>query len=319
MQVGKFTGAEVDYHDMLEGPLITTAFKIADLIYWKYLKAKISYEHDRRVETFPFSRIAVRESIFNAMIHNAYMFGVPIQIRIQNDEMIISNSCILPEGWTLDYLTKAHASIPYNPTLAQVFYRAGFIEHWGRGIEKIFAACRALGTEPPYYELVGNILRVHLKALPKAIIVSSDEVSHENEGADKVSDIEQLAVNYPKANGTGTIGTNSVTIDTNSGTIDTNSGTIGTNSGTIGTNSGTIGTNQDSKEKIISDVTPLESGILELLKDRPEMTQHQLSETLSISIRTVKRAISTLIKNNKLERIGNNRSGIWQVKNPAGS
>ena len=167
VQVGLFSNADVLYHDMLEG---STAYKIVDLIYWKYLKAKISFQHDRRVETYPFARIAVREAIFNAIVHNCYMYGAPIQIRIQKDEMIISNTCILPEGWSLNTLTKSHTSIPYNPVMANVFYRAGFIEHWGRGIEKIFSACREIGAEPPEYELIGNILRLHLKALPSAII-----------------------------------------------------------------------------------------------------------------------------------------------------
>ena len=29
-----------------------------------YLKAKITYEHDRRVETYPFARNAIREAIY---------------------------------------------------------------------------------------------------------------------------------------------------------------------------------------------------------------------------------------------------------------
>ena len=56
----------VEYHDDLEGSLISTADKIVDLIYLKYLKAKITYEHDRRVETYPFARNAIREAIYNA-------------------------------------------------------------------------------------------------------------------------------------------------------------------------------------------------------------------------------------------------------------
>ena len=35
-----------------------------------------------------------------------------------------------------------HASRPYNPNIANVFYLADFIESWGRGIEKICEACK---------------------------------------------------------------------------------------------------------------------------------------------------------------------------------
>lgn len=171
VQVGKFgQGPDLLYHDMMEGSLINTADKIVDLIFLKYLKAKITFEHDRRVETYPFARDAVREAIYNAIIHNCYMLGVPIQIRISDQEMIVSNSCILPDGWTMDTFMHPHDSRPYNQCIANVFYRAGYIEHWGRGIEKIFNACKEIGTEPPVYELRGQGLRVYFKALQSAII-----------------------------------------------------------------------------------------------------------------------------------------------------
>ena len=34
-----------------------------DLIFQMYLKAKISYDHDIRVEDYPFARDAIREAI----------------------------------------------------------------------------------------------------------------------------------------------------------------------------------------------------------------------------------------------------------------
>ena len=64
------------------------ADKIVDLIYLKYLKAKITYEHDRRVETYPFARNAIREAIYNAIAHNCYMYGTPIQIRTLKSALI---------------------------------------------------------------------------------------------------------------------------------------------------------------------------------------------------------------------------------------
>ncbi len=171
VQIGKFgEGADLQYQDMLEGSLITTADKVVDLIYLKYLKAKITFEHDRRIETYPFARDAVREAVYNAIIHNCYMFGASIQIRIEDDAMIISNSCILPEGWTVDTLMGKHDSQPYNPDIANVFYRAGYIEHWGRGIQKICDACKELGAELPVYELLGHGIRIHFKALQSALI-----------------------------------------------------------------------------------------------------------------------------------------------------
>ena len=135
VKVGKFDErGRVVYHNDLEESLIVNASKVIDLIYQMYLKAKISYEHDIRVEEYPFAREAIREAVYNAIAHNCYMYGTPIQIRVMDDAITISNSCILPEGWTVDTLMEQHESKPYNPDIARVFYRAGFIENWGQGI-----------------------------------------------------------------------------------------------------------------------------------------------------------------------------------------
>ena len=42
-----------------------------------------------------------------------------------------------------------HASIPFNPDVASVFFRAGMIESSGRGIERILEACREAHTPAP--------------------------------------------------------------------------------------------------------------------------------------------------------------------------
>lgn len=185
IKVGKFDArGRVIYHHDLEESLIVNASKVIDLIYLMYLKAKITYEHDRRVETYPFAREAIREAVYNAIIHNCYMFGAPIQIRVEEDAMIISNSCILPDGWTVDSFMQPHRSEPYNPDMANVFYRAGFIENWGQGIQKICDECRELGTELPVYELNGTALRVHFKALHSALIDLPKAPKHQSTDID---------------------------------------------------------------------------------------------------------------------------------------
>ena len=63
-----------------------------------------------------------------------------------------------------------HESKPYNPDIASVFYRAGFIETWGQGIQKICDECRDLGTDIPSYELIGTTLRIRFSALESALI-----------------------------------------------------------------------------------------------------------------------------------------------------
>ena len=176
VKIGRFSGnADLLYQDVLEDSLIKIADKVIDLIYLKYLKAKITYEHDRRVETYPFARDAIREAVYNAIAHNCYMFGTPIQIRIEDEAIIISNRCILPENWTVETLMEPHESIPYNENIANAFYYAGYIETWGRGIQKICNACTDLGAAKPRYELLGTGLRVHFAALKSALFNETQE------------------------------------------------------------------------------------------------------------------------------------------------
>ena len=49
-------------------------------------------------------------------------------------------------------LLKPHPSCPFNPGIANVFFRAGEIEAWGRGIQRITDACREAGTPAPRIE-----------------------------------------------------------------------------------------------------------------------------------------------------------------------
>ena len=85
----------------------------------------------------------------------------------------------MPESWTVETLMKPHDSIPYNPDIANVFYRAGYIEHWGRGIEKICDACREIGADIPRYELLGNSLRINFSALSGEFEENSKAPKHQ--------------------------------------------------------------------------------------------------------------------------------------------
>lgn len=171
VKIGKFgKGSDLQYQDTVEGSLFRIADQVIDLIYTKYLKAAITYEHDVRVETYPFPREGVREVIYNALGHNNYAASVPIQIRIEDDAMYISNNCILPRGWTVETLIGTHKSIPFNPSIANAFYRAGYIEAWGRGIQKVLESCRELGSSAPEYTVLGDDLTVKFTALASAVI-----------------------------------------------------------------------------------------------------------------------------------------------------
>ena len=87
--------------------------------------------------------------------------------------LYISNCSMLPFGWTVETLLSTHVSKPYNPDIAKVFYRAGYIESWGRGIQKIRDACKNLGADDPEYIVHGEAIMVKFSALQSAKVLDT--------------------------------------------------------------------------------------------------------------------------------------------------
>lgn len=154
IKIGYFgEGSDLRYQDEIHGSLFIQADRIIELIYLKYMKAVISYDNMIRIEKYPLPKEGVREAVYNAIIHSNYAALVPIQIRIHEDAVYISNDCVFPVGWTVETLMECHRSQPYNPNIANAFFRAGYVETWGRGIEKICETCIKHGVPRPEYTL----------------------------------------------------------------------------------------------------------------------------------------------------------------------
>jgi ATP-dependent DNA helicase RecG len=104
------------------------------------------------IEDFPVPRPAMREAVLNAIVHRDYTTGIPIQIKIFKNRVIIYNDGRLPENWTIKELLATHRSRPHNPKIANTFFRSGMIETWGRGIERITTTCKEAGKPEPLFE-----------------------------------------------------------------------------------------------------------------------------------------------------------------------
>ena len=165
VKIGFFeTDADLRYQDEVHGSLMIQADRVIDLLYTKYLTAEISYDNITRIEHYPFPKDAVREAVFNALIHQDFSVGVPVQISVYKDKLYISNDCVFPASWTADTLMQKHRSLPHNPDIANTFFRAGFIESWGRGIEKICNLCKEYGIAEPEYTVHPNDIMMMFRA-----------------------------------------------------------------------------------------------------------------------------------------------------------
>ena len=144
--------ADLLYQHEVHCPLIMMPDRVMETVYLNYFKGIISYEGIQRVETYPVPHSAFREAITNAICHRDYSTGIPIQIKVFPDKVIIYNDGRLPDNWSVSDLLATHRSEPHNPMIANAFFRAGMIESWGRGIENITNACRASGKREPTFE-----------------------------------------------------------------------------------------------------------------------------------------------------------------------
>jgi ATP-dependent DNA helicase RecG len=157
IKVGYFqSDTELVFQDEINGNLLEQMEKVIDLLFTKYIKAIISYEGIHRVETYEYPKEAVREAVLNALTHKDYAFGYPIQISVYDDKIMIWNQGKLPDDWTIDKLLQKHSSRPYNPDIANAFFRTGYIEAWGRGTIKIIDQCKEHGLPAPKFKNDGN-------------------------------------------------------------------------------------------------------------------------------------------------------------------
>lgn len=170
IKIGYFGKSDSDllYQDEVHGPLIEQVDKTIDLVYTKYLKALIYYEDIHRVERFMVHREAFREILLNAVVHKEYAGCNPIQISVYEDKIYVWNDAVMPDELnTTEKLFAKHSSKPFNPKLADVFFKGGFIEAWGRGFDKIKEACEEYDEPLPEYDISGMGVMVLCKACPK--------------------------------------------------------------------------------------------------------------------------------------------------------
>lgn len=74
------------------------------------------------------------------------------------------NPGALPFEITIEQLKEKHSSHPRNRNIADIFFKAGYIEAWDRGINKIIEACNKAGLpEPDIRETQGSIQITFLK------------------------------------------------------------------------------------------------------------------------------------------------------------
>ena len=120
---------------------------------------------------------ALREALVNALCHRDYTHaGGAVSLAIYDDRLEVWSDGTLPFGLAVEDLKRDHPSRPRDPLIADVFYRRGLVERWGRGTQKIVELCVKAGhPEPEFVEQAGAVA-VHF--LPSGYI-APHRVTHD--------------------------------------------------------------------------------------------------------------------------------------------
>ena len=152
-------------------------------------------------------------------------------------------------------MLSSHRSFPYNPDIANTFFRSGEIEAWGRGIERIIIACKKDGFSIPEFRYdTSGIWTIFNFEYPERATIQDDQR-----------------------------------------------------------------TTQKTTQKGMQNLTEQQQAILSFLKEHPEATRKEISESLSnITEDGVKYNLSRLQEFGLLKRVGGRKQGYWQIIEPVG-
>ena len=97
-------------------------------------------------------------------IHRDYSIaGGAISLAIFDDRVEIWSAGTFPTGITPEKLSKSHQSVQRNPIIADVFYKTGLIEKWGRGTNRVIEMSLEAGIAPPKFEEITGAAVVTFK------------------------------------------------------------------------------------------------------------------------------------------------------------
>jgi len=256
VKVGYFEKSDSDlvYQDEVHGPLIEQVDKVIDLLYTKYMKAYIWYDGIQRIETFMFPQDACRELVLNAIQHKNYMRAVTIQISVYPDKIYIYNIGEMPAAITpAEKLYEKHPSVLRNPNIAEVFFRSGMVESWGRGYDKVVAACGTVDAVLPTVEADFGGLMVRIDESPRYRELRLDRPVQSHE------------------------------------------------------------TVNETVNETVTATEDLTETLMALLAEDGSATYDELSERTGRNRSTVARTLKQLRLEGRIERVGSDKTGRWQV------
>ena len=157
MKLAKYAGT--DRYDLISNNeygyccLITATQKVLDkLDVENKISSKITPK--RRIDTPQWDKIAVREAVINAVVHNDYYYGAPSKVELFSDRLEITSIGRMPLGLTKEDFFSG-VSLPRNRELMRVFRDVEMVEALGSGMNRIM---RTYGRDN--FEFGDNYIRM---------------------------------------------------------------------------------------------------------------------------------------------------------------
>ena len=107
-----------------------------------------------RIETPLWNKVALREAVINAIVHNDYSFEVPPKFELFPDRIEITSAGRLPESMSREEFFNG-ISIPRNKELMRIYRDVELVESLGSGIPRIL---KAYGED--CFKFTDNFIRI---------------------------------------------------------------------------------------------------------------------------------------------------------------
>ena len=157
LRVARFRGVD-KMHFLDNRQFIGNAFTllaIGDRFLRETLPIAGRFEQDRfeRIDEPLYPPLATREALANALCHRDYSIGGgSIGLAVYDDRLEVTSAGSLHFGLTPEALFAPHESRPWNPLIADTFFRRGVIEKWGSGTLKMAEQFNLAGLPTPEIE-----------------------------------------------------------------------------------------------------------------------------------------------------------------------
>ena len=234
---------------------------------------------------------SIREMIANAVCHRSYLVPQKIQVALYDDRLEVTTPGMLGRDISIAKMELGQSLIR-NKGIAAVFSYMSIIEGWGSGIPRILKEAEEYHLQHPELIDMGGSFRMNL--------------FRRDFETDQYGVIDPKLSTNPKAKQTNTKSKLNVDSfhDPNDPVHDPNDPVHDPNDPVRDPNDPVHDPNNNKTvdQKIIIE-----------MRNNPKITYDELAEMLSVSRATIKRKVNDLSAKGIIKRIGNNRSGYWEI------